>query len=109
MLATLYTHPLIASIGSETATNFLDTDAGKIVGGLFSIIGLALILVAIFKASASVLSGKVGAAAKIGVSVAAFVAILFNPLLLIDLIAWFGSVFQSLIDSLKETTDGLSS
>lgn len=108
MFATLYTHPFIANVGADTATSFLDTPAGKILGGLFSILGLALILVAIFKASASVLNGKVGAAAKIGISVVAFVAILFNPLLLIDLIAWFGELFASLLSSLRDTTDGLS-
>jgi hypothetical protein len=81
---------------------FFNTGAGKMLKGFLGVIGLLVVIVALFKVVGRVGQGKIGEAFKIGLGAAVLASILIQPTLVQSLLSAFGSVADSVISSFSE-------
>jgi|LauGreDrversion4_1035100.scaffolds.fasta_scaffold04736_3 hypothetical protein len=86
-------------------TAFFSTGAGKMLKGFLGVIGLLVVLVALFKVVGRVGQGKIGEAFKIGLGAAALASVLIQPTLVQSLLAAFGSIADTVITSFSDVAD----
>lgn len=102
-------HAIFAqSAGSDAANHFwANTTAGRVLGGLLAVVGVFVVIAAIFMAVKNLTSGKMGAMIKTLIGGAIAAAFLFNPQLINVIVELMGTLINTILgnDGVGEIID----